>query len=65
MTKGDAYRVKAAELFAKAKAAQYPEAKAEHAQMAAAYMRLAEQADRTAPAGIAGEGAEEDLQFSR
>jgi hypothetical protein len=46
MTKGDAYRVRAAEFFAKAQAAQYPARQVEHAKMAAAYIRLAEHADR-------------------
>lgn len=48
MTVADQYRVKAAEFAAKAKAAQHPALQIEHAQMAAAYLRLAEQADRNA-----------------
>jgi hypothetical protein len=60
MTKGDAYRIKAAEFFAKAKAAQFSDRQADHAKMAAAYLRLAENADRQA----IDETAEEELASS-
>ena len=46
MNQGDAYRRKAAEFAAKAKTIVDPVKKAEHSRMAAAYLRLAEQADR-------------------
>ena len=46
MSLGDGYRVKAAEFAAKAKVARDPRQQAEHAAMSAAYLRLAEQADR-------------------
>jgi hypothetical protein len=46
MTRGNTYRVKAAEFIERAKAAMDPTFRVEHARMAAAYLRLAEQADR-------------------
>jgi hypothetical protein len=49
MTKGDAYRVKASEFAMKAKTTRDPAKQLEHAKMAAAYLRLAEHADRNAP----------------
>jgi hypothetical protein len=50
MGRGDDFRLKAEEFAAKARAARDPARRAEHARMAAAYMRLAEHADRTAAA---------------
>jgi len=46
MTSGDEYRVKAAELRAKAQQENRPAVQAELEGLAAAYIRLAEQADR-------------------
>ena len=48
MTPGQTYRDKADEFAAKSKAARNPQLQAQHAGMAAAYLRLAEQADRNA-----------------
>jgi hypothetical protein len=67
MTKGDAYRIKAAEFFAKAKADQFPDRQAEHANVAAAYLRLAEHANRN-PSQDSDEGegsAQQELKHSR
>lgn len=46
MTPGDQYRLKAAELRAKVKRESNPEVRAELEGLAAAYLRLAEQAER-------------------
>ena len=48
MTSAEQYRVKAAEFAARASAEETPKLQLEYAQMAAAYLRLAEQADRNA-----------------
>jgi hypothetical protein len=48
MTSGDIYRIKAAELHAKAQRETKPHMKAELENLALAYIRLAEQADRNA-----------------
>jgi hypothetical protein len=46
MTRGHSYRVRAAEFIERAKTTTDPIFQIEHARMAAAYLRLAEQADR-------------------
>ena len=51
MAAGDDYRIKAADMHAKAKREIRPQARAELASLALAYLRLADQADRNARLG--------------
>jgi hypothetical protein len=48
MAAGDEYRVKAADMNARAKNERNPLARAEHENLALAYLRLADQADKNA-----------------
>jgi hypothetical protein len=48
MAAGDVYRIKAADMNAKAKAETKPRTRAELEHLALAYLRLADQADRNA-----------------
>jgi hypothetical protein len=48
MAAGDEYRIKAAEMNARAKSERNPLTRAEHENLALAYLRLADQADKNA-----------------
>jgi hypothetical protein len=62
MAAGDDYRIKAADMNAKARREIRPQARAELASLALAYLRLADQADRNASAGSPTEHSAAPLQ---
>ena len=57
MTSADEYRAKAAEFSASAQSEKSPALQIEYAKMAAAYIRLAEMAERNAENGVVRESA--------
>jgi hypothetical protein len=62
MAAGDDYRIKAADMNARARREIRPRARAELASLALAYLRLAEQADRNASVGSSTEHSAAPLQ---
>ena len=52
MAAGDEYRIKAAEMIARAKSERNPLTRAENENLALAYLRLADQADKNATADL-------------